>query len=107
MAAMLCVPLAVSVTAKAANDVDNGTRWSSVAGPGTQWLRIDLGAVQSINRVKLNWERAYASTYRIQTSADGTAWTDIYATRSGDGGIDDLQRLQGAGRYLRVLALQR
>ena len=133
MAAVLCVPLAVSVTANAANDVllsrnrsalassthnaqyvataavdvDNGTRWSSVAGPGTQWLRIDLGAVQSINRVKLHWERAYASTYRIQTSTDGATWTDIYATRAGDGGIDDLKRLTGTGRYVRVLALQR
>ena len=132
-AVVLCVPLAVSVTADAASDVllsrnrpalassthsapyaateaadvDNKTRWASVTGPGTQWLRIDLGATQSVNRVKLNWERAYASGYRIQTSADAASWTDLYATGNGDGGIDDLKGLDGGGRYLRVLALQR
>jgi chitosanase len=93
--------------AAAAVDVDAGTRWASVSGAGTQWLRIDLGRTQSVHRVKLKWERAYARAYRIQVSADGTSWTDIYATRSGDGGYDDLRQLHGTGRYLRVLATQR
>jgi chitosanase len=130
---VLCVPLAVSLTANAANDVllsrnrpalassthsaayaagnaldvDTATRWASVSGAGTQWLRIDLGARQSVNRVKLNWEAAYASAYRIELSADGASWTELYATGSGNGGIDDLRGLDGAGRYLRVLALRR
>jgi chitosanase len=78
-----------------------------VSGPGTQWLRIDLGRPQAIRRIKLGWEQAYASRYRLQTSADGRAWTDLYATGSGNGGIDDIKGLSGTGRYVRVLALTR
>jgi chitosanase len=123
------VPLVISVTAAAADDVAlskgrpvvassvhvgfaaagaldgrTDTRWASVSGPGTQWLRVDLGAAQNVDRVKLIWERAYARAYRLQTSADGANWTDIYTTRAGDGGTDDLKRLNGTGRYLRVVA---
>jgi chitosanase len=43
----------------------------------------------------------------VQTSTDGANWTDVYVTRSGRGGADDLKRLGGVGRYLRVLATQR
>jgi chitosanase len=131
VAAVLCVPLAISVGANATNDVlisrgrpadassafgasiaaganDAGglTRWASAVGPGTQWLRIDLGAVRQIDRVQLRWARAYARTYRVQTSTDGANWTDVFRTRAGNGGTDDLKRLGGAGRYLRVLATQ-
>ena len=131
--AVLGVPLVISVTASAADDVllsqgrpvlassvasgsypagnavdgDTGSRWASVAGAGSQWLRLDLGGAQTVNRVKLFWEKAYATAYRIQLSGDGTSWSDIYTTSSGDGGTDDLKRLNGIGRYLRVLATQR
>jgi chitosanase len=130
VAAVCCVPLVISVTAEAADDVllSKGrrvvasslrgpanagaaaldgrldTHWSSASGPGTQWLRVDLGSAQGVDRVKLVWDRAYATAYRLQTSADGANWTDIYRTAAGDGGTDDLKRLTGAGRYLRVLA---
>jgi chitosanase len=130
VAAVCCVPLVISVTAEAADDVllSKGrpvvassmsgtanagaaaldgrldTHWSSASGPGTQWLRVDLGGAQGVDRVKLVWDRAYATAYRLQTSADGANWTDIYRTAAGDGGTDDLKRLTGAGRYLRVLA---
>jgi chitosanase len=130
---VLGVPLIISVTANASDDVllsrnrpvlvssvqsvgypaadavdgDTVSRWASVSGPGTQWLRIDLGAAQTVDRVKLVWERAYAKAYQIQLSGDGTSWTDVYSTRTGNGGTDDLKRLNGSGHYLRVLATQR
>ena len=132
IAAVLCVPLAVSVAAgadnnvlisrgrpatassaaggatpAAANDASTVTRWASVAGPGTQWLRIDLGSVQRIERVRLAWAPTYARTYRVQASADGANWSDLYTTRAGNGGADDIKALGGSGRYLRVLATQR
>ncbi|MEU4238070.1 chitosanase [Actinoplanes sp. NPDC026619] len=130
---VLCVPLAISVAASATNDVlisrgrgavassvlgstwvagkvtdsDPSSRWASTDGPGTQWVRVDLGNVQKVDRVRLRWDKAYAKNYRVQTSADGANWNDVYATRSGDGGTDDLKRLGGSGRYVRVLAIQR
>jgi chitosanase len=129
VAAVCCVPLIISVTAAAADDValakghpvvassvtgafaaaaavdgNTDTRWASASSLGTQWLRVDLGTAQSVDRVRLIWDREFATAYRLQTSVDGASWTDIYTTGHGRGGTDDLKRLNGSGRYLRVLA---
>ena len=77
------------------------TRWESVHAVDPQWLQIDLGSTQSICRVKLTWEGAYASGYQIQTSLDAINWTNIYTTTTGDGGADDLT-VSGSGRYIRM-----
>ncbi|KJY26949.1 beta-N-acetylhexosaminidase, partial [Streptomyces sp. NRRL S-495] len=41
-----------------ATDGDGGTRWSSAYGD-PQWLQVDLGSTQAVNRVVLRWETAY------------------------------------------------
>ncbi|MFF1512221.1 glycosyl hydrolase family 8 [Streptomyces sp. NPDC058326] len=82
-------------------DGNRTTRWASLEGVDPQWIRIDLGATHTISRVKLDWEVAYGKTYRIQTSADGTTWTDVYSTTAGDGATDDLT-VSGSGRYVRM-----
>ncbi|WP_254705681.1 glycosyl hydrolase family 8 [Streptomyces vilmorinianum] len=82
-------------------DANTSTRWASAEGVDPQWMRIDLGSSHTISRVKLNWEAAYARTYRIQTSADGSTWTDVHSTSAGDGAIDDLT-VSGSGRYVRM-----
>ncbi|MFF2520690.1 discoidin domain-containing protein [Streptomyces liangshanensis] len=88
---------------EAAQAVDGSTttRWASAEGADPQWIRVDLGGPHTISRVKLNWEAAYATSYRIQTSADGATWTDVHTTTTGDGGTDDLT-VNGTGRYVRV-----
>ena len=53
--------------------------------------------------MKLSWDPAYATAYKIQVSADAANWLDIYSTTTGNGGIDDLTGLSGTGRYVRVL----
>lgn len=82
-------------------DGDTGTRWASLEGVDPQWIRIDLGAAHDISRVQLDWEDAYGKAYRIQTSNDGTNWTDIYSTSTGNGAVDDLT-VTGTGRYIRM-----
>ncbi|WP_426367545.1 glycosyl hydrolase family 8 [Streptomyces sp. E-08] len=77
------------------------TRWASAEGVDPQWIRIDLGTRHTISRVKLNWEDAYGRTYRIQTSDDGSTWTDVYSTTAGDGATDDVT-VSGSGRYVRM-----
>jgi hypothetical protein len=79
-----------------------GARWASKEGADPQWLRVDLGATATINHVKLTWEAAYGKAYTIQTSPDGSAWTTIYTTTTGNGATDDLTGLNGTGRYVRV-----
>ncbi|GIG61394.1 carbohydrate-binding protein [Longispora fulva] len=80
----------------------SGARWASKEGVDPQWLRVDLGATASISRVKLSWEAAYGKAYTIQTSPDGSTWTTVFSTTTGNGGTDDLTGLTGAGRYVRV-----
>ncbi|MFC3894913.1 glycosyl hydrolase family 8 [Lentzea rhizosphaerae] len=92
--------------ASKAVDGSTSTRWASVEGHDPEWLRVDLGTAHTISRVKLNWEAAYAKAYRVQTSPDGSAWTDVYSTTTGDGGVDDLT-LSGSGRYVRIYGTAR
>jgi hypothetical protein len=86
-------------------DGDTGTRWSSQFSD-PQWLRVDLGATATINRVVLRWEGAFARAYKIQTSPDGTAWTDIHTATDGAGGTETLT-VSGTGRYVRMYGTQR
>ena len=91
-----------AATAAMAVDANTGTRWESAQGVDPQWIYIDLGSAQSICRVRLIWEGAFASTYQIQTSNDATNWTPIYSTTTSDGATDDLTGLSGSGRYVRM-----
>jgi beta-glucanase (GH16 family) len=88
-----------------ATDGNTGTRWSS-AFSDPQWLRVDLGATHTISRAVLNWEAAFGRAFQIQTSNDGTAWTTIFSTTTGSGGVQDLA-LSGSGRYVRMNGTQR
>ncbi|MET9348243.1 glycosyl hydrolase family 8 [Streptomyces termitum] len=87
-------------------DGSSTTRWASLEGADPQWLRIDLGSNHTVSRVRLEWEDAYARSYRVQTSADGSTWTDVYSTTSGDGAVDDLT-VSGSGRYVRIYGTAR
>ncbi|MFB6395645.1 discoidin domain-containing protein [Polymorphospora sp. A560] len=86
-------------------DGDHNTRWASEWVP-TAWLQVDLGAVTSFNHVQLAWEGAYARAYQVQTSNDGSTWTTVYGTTSGNGGFDSLN-VTGSGRYVRVNGTER
>jgi hypothetical protein len=94
-----------SFPASAATDGNLGTRWSS-AFSDPQWLEVDLGSAQSICKVGLDWETAYATAFQIQTSADGSTWTTIYSTTTGTGGTQSLN-VSGSGRYIRMYGTAR
>ena len=86
--------------ASAAVDGNTGTRWSS-AFADPQWLQVDLGATATIDQVVLNWEAAFARSFQIQVSANGTSWTTVYSTTTGAGGVQTLT-VSGSGRYVRM-----
>ncbi|MFD9698659.1 glycosyl hydrolase family 8 [Lentzea sp. NPDC059081] len=87
-------------------DGSTSTRWASAEAHDPEWIRVDLGSTYKVSRVRLNWEAAYARAYQVQTSSDGSSWTDVYSTSSGDGGVDDLT-VSGTGRYVRVYGTAR
>ena len=94
-----------SYPAASAFDGDPTTRWSS-AFSDPQWLQVDLGSVQNIARVRLDWENAFAQSYSIQLSTNSSTWNTVYATTNGPGSINDLAAL-GSGRYVRMYSTQR
>jgi hypothetical protein len=91
----------------AANAVDGntGTRWSS-AFSDPQWIQVDLGSVQSICRVGLNWEAAYGTAFQVQVSNDAASWSTVYSTTTGTGGNQTLN-VTGSGRYIRMYGTAR
>ncbi|WP_394327626.1 discoidin domain-containing protein [Paenibacillus macquariensis] len=94
--------------ASKATDGNSTTRWASVEGNNNEWIYVDLSVTQSVYRVKLNWEDAYAKGYKIQVSDDKSTWTDAYSTTTGDGAIDDITfTIPRSGRYVRVLGVTR
>ncbi|MBM9510399.1 discoidin domain-containing protein [Actinacidiphila acididurans] len=91
-------------------DGDSGTRWSS-AFADDQWVQVDLGSSVSFDRVDLTWEQAYARTYRVQVSADGSTWTDAKAVdntavplpfNSGDASLQIEDIPAQNARYVRI-----
>ena len=92
--------------ADAAVDGNPNTGWAS-SKSDPQWIMVNLEKNQPIGRVKLVWEKDYATSYSIQVSDDAKTWTDIYTTTTGKGGTEDLTGLRGQGKYIRLLGTQR
>jgi len=88
-----------------ATDGNAGTRWSS-AFSDPQWLQVDLGQNYAINHVTLSWEAAFARAYQLQVSTNGSTWTTVFSTTTGDGGTDDVA-VSGTGRFIRMNGTQR
>lgn len=91
-----------------ATDGDENTRWGSLEGDGhdEEWIYVDLGEDATIYSVKLLWETAYASRYKIQISNDHEHWTDV-KTVSGDGQWDEIMCGDVKGRYVKMQGLKR
>ncbi|WP_433367531.1 DUF1996 domain-containing protein [Actinoplanes sp. CA-142083] len=86
----------------ASNAVDGnfGTRWSS-AFSDPQWLQVDLGASATVTSVLIDWEAAYARSFSVRISSNGSSWSTLYSTTSGAGGRQTLT-VSGSGRYVRL-----
>jgi len=87
-------------------DGDPATRWSS-AFSDPQTLQLDLGARSSISEIKLTWEASYGKAYKLEVSNDGQAWTQVAATDTSDGGVDDYPGLSATGRYVKFTGTAR
>ncbi len=96
-----------SLTPEKANDGNSETRWSSAKGLDNQWWQVDLGAVRQVDTVELNWEAAYAKTYKILTSTDGTNFTEAASETASSAGLVTTTFAARDARYVRVLGLTR
>jgi Domain of unknown function (DUF1996)/F5/8 type C domain len=100
----------VNMRASYAVDGDGISRWSSAWNdPNTadaQWFQVNLGSVQQLCGVTLQWEGAYGKAFKLETSNDAVSWTPIYSTTTGTGGTQALS-VTGAGQYIRMNASAR
>jgi hypothetical protein len=105
-------------------DGNDNTRWSSNY-TDNQWIQVDLGSVATFDTVQLEWEQAYALTFGIQVSGDGTNWTTVTSVnntpnpltilvngvkvfcRGGSWGWDELLRRMPDSRTDAVVAMHR
>ncbi|MEV6344864.1 penicillin acylase family protein [Actinoplanes sp. NPDC051851] len=92
----------------ASNAVDSNasTRWASSWADG-QWIQVDLGSSQSVGRMTVSWESAYASAYTISTSTDGSTWTTRASVTGSNGGIDNTGFTPVTARYVRLTGVTR
>jgi hypothetical protein len=82
-------------------------RWESAAGD-PQWIMVDLGAPQPINRVILKWHANAAKEFKIQTSTDAAAWTDVFSTSLGAAyTVTDETFKTTTARYVRMYGTRR
>jgi Glycosyl hydrolase catalytic core/F5/8 type C domain len=89
----------------AALDGDPATRWSS-AFADPQTLQVDLGSVQQLCAVTLQWEAAFGRAFSLEVSSDNRTWTPLYSTMTGTGGTQKLT-VSGSGQHLRLTGTAR
>ncbi|MGH4028333.1 beta-N-acetylglucosaminidase domain-containing protein [Actinomycetota bacterium Odt1-20B] len=87
-------------------DGDTRTRWSSPPEDGA-WWQLELSEPVRLGQLVLRWQDAYASAYRVQTSADGRTWRTAATVRDGKGGRESVRMDAPGTRYVRVQGVKR
>jgi hyaluronoglucosaminidase len=87
-------------------DGDASTRWSS-EHTDDQWLQVQFAQPQHLGKVVLTWETAHAASYVVQTSADGSSWSDAVTVNGSVGGTETVWLDASDVTYLRVQGLKR
>lgn len=82
------------------------TRWSS-AFSDSEWIQVDLGSTKTFSTVTLVWNAAFAQAYKLQTSADGGSWKDIFITSTGCGGTEKVGFQPTSARFVRMQGIKR
>jgi hypothetical protein len=90
---------------KYAIDEHMSSRWSSKYSED-EWLILDLGSVQSFERLYLVWELAHASEYAVLTSTNKKSWKPLHREKKGDGFVDVIDA-KGRGRYIKIQGIKR
>ena len=91
-----------------ATDGDPNTRWGSEEGRDNEWIQVDLGENASIYKVRVKWETACASVYRIELR--DTENGDVLFSKTGNGKPNDWTELllgDHQGRYVRLVGVER
>ena len=88
-------------------DGDMATSWQTEKASGknklsSEWVKVDLGSAHSVDKVVMQWDTNFATSYTIQLSANDTDWTTVYSTTSGNGVDDTITFTAATARYVMV-----
>ncbi|WP_031024015.1 discoidin domain-containing protein [Streptomyces sp. NRRL S-1314] len=83
-----------------ATDGRTDTRWAS-DWSDPQWIQVDLGSATPVRKLQLVWDPAYAKSYEVQVSDNGTAWRTVHSTTTGNGDIDTID-VAATARHVRL-----
>ncbi|MFB9576199.1 discoidin domain-containing protein [Streptomyces yanii] len=91
-----------------ATDGDGKTRWAS-AYRDDEWIQVDLGSPQAVQRVLLDWENASGRDYDIEVSDDAANWKTVASVRGKPSGarVDELTFDPVTARYVRMQGIKR
>jgi beta-glucanase (GH16 family) len=97
--------------ARLAFDGNTATRWEAEASD-PQWISVYLGGVYTIDSVVLNWEGAFAKTYKIQGSIEmnptaDSDWRDLYSESNGKPGVTEFKLNGEQVRHVRIYGTTR
>ena len=87
-------------------DANEKTKWESDFGD-QQWAYIDLGEMNPVNHVRLNWDNSCAKIYKIQLSLDSKNWKDVYYTSEGEPGIIDIKFKTADASFVRMYCIEK
>jgi len=83
------------------------SRWgSSPLGDSTAWLRVDLGDTIQLDSVQIDWETAYAKTFRLVTSLDSAGHGDSLTLQPSGSGWQSIPLTGKKVRWIRIQAVQ-
>lgn len=91
-----------------ANDGDGDTRWSGPKVDNAWWM-VDLGKKAKVRTIRISWEGSYSTSFKIQTSDNGSTWTDVNTFTNNKPGVQILNFPEGSidTRYIRLQSISR
>ncbi|HET6855718.1 MAG TPA: discoidin domain-containing protein [Streptomyces sp.] len=84
-----------------ATDGRSDTRWAS-DWSDPQSIQVDLGQPTVLRRLQLVWDPAYAKSYAVQVSEDGSNWRTVHSTSAGNGDVDSIEIAATTARHVRL-----
>ena len=100
-------------------DGNGNTRWESAASD-PQYVIVDLGSVQTIDRIRLTWENAYGKDFTLAVSnvtaapsnatwsnVTGGTWTTVKTVTGNNTTNNEYPNLATSGRYVRMYGTAR
>ncbi|OQC10415.1 MAG: F5/8 type C domain protein [Tenericutes bacterium ADurb.Bin087] len=70
-------------------DANRDTRYAAVRDDNA-FFYIDLGGVERVGKVVIDWEAAYASEYLLQMSMDAVTWTTVATVTKTNSEMDEI-----------------